>query len=109
MLRIQGFRQMARKAPTTAARRKPRPEPAPAKPALIPDLPAPELIVVRSGRVACDGVGGALGHPRVYLEMGEANFVECPYCDRRFVLAAGSEGAENERLAPGVYEGPHGH
>ena len=29
---------------------------------------------------------GALGHPRVYLEMGDENFVECPYCDRRFVL-----------------------
>jgi uncharacterized Zn-finger protein len=84
-------------------------EPAPAKPALIPDLPAPEVIVVRSGRVACDGVGGALGHPRVWLEMGEAAFVECPYCDRRFVLPAGSEGPESERLAPGVYEGPHGH
>jgi hypothetical protein len=41
--------------------------------------------------------------------MGEGDFVECPYCDRRFVLAAGDEGHENERLAPGVYEGPHGH
>jgi len=41
--------------------------------------------------------------------MGEAAFVECPYCDRRFVLADGSEGPEDERLAPGVYEGPHGH
>jgi hypothetical protein len=41
--------------------------------------------------------------------MGEADFVECPYCDRRFVLAAGSEGLEDERLAPGVYEGSHGH
>jgi uncharacterized Zn-finger protein len=55
------------------------------------------VIVVRTGRIACDGVGGALGHPRVWLEMGEATFVECPYCDRRFVLAAGSEGPEDER------------
>jgi len=100
---------MARKAPIKAGRRKARPEPAPAKPALTPDLPAPEMVVVRSKRVACDGVGGALGHPRVYLEMGEGDFVECPYCDRRFVLAAGSEGAESELLAPGVYEGSHGH
>ena len=29
--------------------------------------------------------------------------------DGRFVLAAGSEGPESEYLAPGVYEGPHGH
>ena len=71
--------------------------------------PAPEVIRVRSGRISCEGVGGALGHPRVWLEMGEATFVECPYCDRRFVLVAGSEGPEDERLAPGVYEGSHGH
>jgi uncharacterized Zn-finger protein len=106
---------MARKAPpkappkTPARRRAKTAEPAPAKAALTADLPAPEVIVVKSHRVACDGVGGALGHPRVWLEMGEASFVECPYCDRRFVLAAGSEGAEDERLAPGVYEGSHGH
>jgi len=101
---------MARKAPTKAApRSRRRPEPAPAKPALIPPLPPPETLTVRSKRVACDGVGGALGHPRVYLEMGEADFVECPYCDRRFVLASGTEGPESELLAPGVYEGSHGH
>jgi hypothetical protein len=58
--------------------------------------------------VACDGVGGALGHPRVYLEMGEADFVECGYCDRRFVLAA-PETPEDEQRTPGVYEGASGH
>jgi uncharacterized Zn-finger protein len=51
---------------------------------------APEVIEVDETRVACDGGGGALGHPRVYLEMGERNFVECPYCDRRFVLRKGA-------------------
>ena len=50
-------------------------------------IEAPETIVVNKSRVACEGSGGALGHPRVYLEMGEANFVECGYCDRRFVLS----------------------
>jgi uncharacterized Zn-finger protein len=100
---------MARLVRNKGARAQKRPEPMPAQPALTPDLPAPEVIVVRSGRISCDGVGGALGHPRVWLEMGEAAFVECPYCDRRFVLPAGSEGPEDERLAPGVYEGPHGH
>ena len=68
-----------------------------------------EIIHVADTTVACDGGDGALGHPRVWLEMGEATFVECPYCDRRFVLPAGSEGPEDELLAPGVYEGPHGH
>ena len=86
-----------------------RPEPAPARADLTPQVPPPEVLKVRSRRVACDGVGGALGHPRVWLEMGEADFVECPYCDRRFQLAAGAEGEESERLAPGVYEGSHGH
>lgn len=104
---------MARKAApkplVKPASGKRKPEPAPAKGALTPSLPAPEIITVRSKRVACDGVGGALGHPRVWLEMGEADFVECTYCDRRFVLAHGSEGAEDERAAPGVYEGSHGH
>jgi uncharacterized Zn-finger protein len=69
---------------------------------------APEVIKVRTRRIACDGVGGALGHPRVYLEMGESNTVECSYCDRRFVLAA-PEHPEDEALAPGVYEGSGGH
>ena len=72
-------------------------------------LAAPEIITVHSRRVACDGVGGALGHPRVWLEMGEADFVECGYCDRRFVLPTGEDGHEDERLAPGVYEGAGGH
>jgi uncharacterized Zn-finger protein len=74
-----------------------------------PSSDTPEVVTVRSRRIACDGVGGALGHPRVYLEMGQESFVECPYCDRRFVLAQGVEGEEDERLAPGVYEGSHGH
>jgi uncharacterized Zn-finger protein len=51
-------------------------------------IPPPEQIVVPTKRVACDGGGGALGHPLVYMDMGEDDFVECGYCDRRFVLAA---------------------
>jgi uncharacterized Zn-finger protein len=74
-----------------------------------PSPDAPEVITVRTRRVACDGVGGALGHPRVWLEMGEAGVVDCLYCDRRFVLAKGDEGREDERQTPGVYEGSHGH
>jgi uncharacterized Zn-finger protein len=53
---------------------------------------APEIIEVTTTRVACDGDGGALGHPKVYLEMGDETFVECPYCDRRFVLKDGAGG-----------------
>ena len=55
-------------------------------------LPAPEVIEVTSRRVKCDGGGGALGHPAVFYDMGEESFVECLYCDRRFVLAKGAGG-----------------
>ena len=53
----------------------------------------PEIIEVETSRVSCDGIGGALGHPRVYLEMGDETSVECPYCDRRFVLKDGASHA----------------
>jgi uncharacterized Zn-finger protein len=54
-------------------------------------VPPPEVIVTEHHRIACDGGGGALGHPRVFLEMGEDDFVECGYCDRRFVRKGSSE------------------
>jgi uncharacterized Zn-finger protein len=53
-----------------------------------PDAPPPpESFQVSQRRVSCDGGEGALGHPRVWLQIGAAGFVDCPYCDRRFVLA----------------------
>ena len=51
---------------------------------------APEIIPVDDTRVRCDGGEGPLGHPRVFLEMGDEGFVECPYCDRRYVLRDGA-------------------
>lgn len=56
--------------------------------------PPPETITTTSTRVFCDGAtdipgGAALGHPRVWLEIDEKGFVECSYCDRRFVLKDG--------------------
>ena len=62
----------------------------PAHPAWPAGGAAPEILQVEDTRVACDGDGGALGHPRVYLEMGDEHFVECPYCDRRFELKPGA-------------------
>jgi uncharacterized Zn-finger protein len=50
--------------------------------------PPPETIEVHAKQVSCDGVGGALGHPRIWLEMGDEDFVDCGYCDRRFVYKA---------------------
>ena len=46
---------------------------------------APETIKVKEKVISCDG-GGALGHPLVYLNMGSSDSVECPYCDRLFIL-----------------------
>ena len=57
-------------------------------------IPPPETVRTSSPRVACDGAtdipgGSALGHPRVWLEIDEKGFVDCGYCDRRFILVGG--------------------
>jgi uncharacterized Zn-finger protein len=56
-------------------------------------LPPPEVFRVNTIQVACDGSGQidpALGHPRVFLRMEpDIGWVECGYCDRRFVLEGG--------------------
>ena len=49
---------------------------------------APETEIVSTFRVSCDGGGGALGHPRVWYSIPEdTGWIECGYCDKRFVLA----------------------
>ncbi|MCI2394174.1 zinc-finger domain-containing protein [Aliiroseovarius sediminis] len=46
----------------------------------------PETKIVDSFKVSCDGGEGALGHPRVYLLIpAEDGWVECPYCDCKYV------------------------
>ncbi len=64
-------------------------------------IPPPEEIVVSTKRVACDGGGGALGHPLVYMDMGEDDFVECGYCDRRFVLREGPADRSRDEISAG--------
>jgi uncharacterized Zn-finger protein len=49
-----------------------------------------ETLETDSRTVACDGGGGPLGHPRVYLEIGASGRIECPYCSRVYVLKAGA-------------------
>jgi len=72
-------------------------------------IPPPEITKVETRRVACDGSGGirpapgvapsALGHPRVFLEIDEHGYVDCGYCDRRFILKGGpAEGADQSKL-----------
>lgn len=56
----------------------------------------PETVTVHSSEVSCDG-GGTLGHPKVYLTLGSDGVIDCPYCDRRFVLSSdlGASSGEN--------------
>ena len=54
----------------------------------------PEIVRTASRRVACDGAtdiraGAALGHPRVWMEIDEKGYVDCGYCDRRYILIGG--------------------
>ncbi len=57
----------------------------------------PEISMVTSRKVSCNGGGGALGHPKVWYEMGHEDFVECKYCDRRFVLIGGDHDRSRPR------------
>ncbi len=54
----------------------------------------PEIVRTDQSRVSCMGAsdvaGTALGHPRVWLQIdSDVGYVDCGYCDRRFVLIGG--------------------
>jgi uncharacterized Zn-finger protein len=85
-------------APADAINIVPRPEPREGRahrtaasrppflaPQIVPMQPF-ETIPVDSPVVACNGGGGPLGHPRVYLNLAGRGEIECPYCSRLFVL-----------------------
>jgi uncharacterized Zn-finger protein len=59
-----------------------------------------ELIYVSTDVVACDG-GGALDHPRVFLNLSAEGKIECPYCSRLFV----HESKRGEPVAAGPAAG----
>ena len=72
-------------------------------------IPPPEVSHVETRRVWCDGStdirsgkayrAAALGHPKVWLEIDEHGYVDCGYCDRRFVLKGGpAEGVDQGGL-----------
>ena len=52
-----------------------------------------EVVEVENPKVACEGESGALGHPRIYLNMGDKREIDCPYCGKRFVLKEGATAA----------------
>jgi uncharacterized Zn-finger protein len=54
----------------------------------------PEVVTIDSDRVSCDGLDAGLGHPRVWLTVDtHTGFVDCTYCDRRFVMALDAKSA----------------
>ena len=72
-------------------------------------IPPPETIRVATLAVACDGSGEVspeLGHPRIYLRMdAELGYVDCGYCDRRFVLAGGAADTGDVGNLPDIASG----
>jgi NADH dehydrogenase (ubiquinone) Fe-S protein 6 len=50
------------------------------------DLVAEEPVVVVDGRhVYCDGGHGALGHPKVYINLDQPSEQVCGYCGKQFI------------------------
>lgn len=54
-----------------------------------------EVVLTDHDHVACDGGGGALGHPVEYMTLGDKGEVVCKYCGRRYLA---STHAEAERV-----------
>jgi uncharacterized Zn-finger protein len=59
-----------------------------------------ETIYINETVAACNGGGGPLGHPRVYLNLGQAGKIECPYCSRLFVNRAMQGGETDPATTP---------
>ena len=47
--------------------------------------PQGEVMQTTQSRVSCNGGGGALGHPQIWLNMNADGEVTCPYCSRHFM------------------------
>ena len=77
--------------------------------------PPPEISKVTPRRVWCDGATdirtgenykpAALGHPKIYLEIDEHGYVDCGYCDRRFVLIGGVADTPDVVTKPDIASG----
>jgi uncharacterized Zn-finger protein len=75
----------------------------------------PEIVFTDTARVKCDGATdirangpykpAALGHPRVFLEIDEHGYVDCGYCDRRFVLRGGPADGADQAALPDIASG----
>lgn len=45
-----------------------------------------DILYSQSKKVSCDGGSSTSKHPLIYLNMGESDFVVCPYCSKYFSL-----------------------
>ncbi len=63
-----------------------------------------EVVITRAWHVACDGGGGALGHPVEYITLARGGQAVCKYCGRRYLHATHPEAAavraEGQPYAP---------
>jgi len=48
-----------------------------------------ETIKVDNKNIACDGGGGQLGHPRVFLSINDEQKATCPYCGQVYLYEPG--------------------
>ena len=79
------------------------------------NIPPSDIVMTDTARVSCDGAsnirGGAafrpaaLGHPRIWLQIDEHGYVDCGYCDRRFVLKGGPADGVDHSALPDIAEG----
>lgn len=48
-----------------------------------------EIIETTTKNIKCDG--GAIKHPRIYLNMGKNATIHCTYCGRKFIYIGGDK------------------
>jgi uncharacterized Zn-finger protein len=63
-----------------------------------------ETIYVADRSVACDGGGGPLGHPKVWLAIPSSGRADCGYCGRVFIYRKDAPAGDqiDEQAPPGV-------
>ena len=60
-----------------------------------------EVCYIEGDSAVCDGDGGVLGHPKVYMAIDHTGRVTCSYCGRLFVRDPDRAG-EHEFMSPGA-------
>ncbi len=59
------------------------------------------VVVIKGTHTWCDGGKGALGHPKVYINLDKPEINDCGYCGKRFVAEASKEHFKAKTL---IYE-----